>query len=210
MRLTITGKPIWEDNPILKRRKALHIPPEGRTEKQLDEIVRFVHFLVDPDDSPVSQERDFEYRRHRANELAKMRKNDIGEAALMFGEKHNDITEWICQVMTEYLRMVNATLFETWFTMKMNYFQTTNELRKPVGQDKDGNSEKVIKDRAAIAAGLPAMGQAIQDVEQILFSGIQEISNMATEATIEKSLAGYAELNAETLEDDMERMYSKN
>jgi hypothetical protein len=206
MKLKIGNGLVWESNPVLQGRKPLSVPPLGRTKDQLNDVIKFVHFLVDPDDSPLATERDFEYRRSRAYELAGMKKNHIGDSAECFGEEFNDVTDWIGDVMTEYLKMVNATLYETWFSMKMNLFQTNQMLRKPLGTDKDGNSEKLAKDRDAITANITDRAMKVLELESVLFSSVKEISDAATKSSIEKSLAGFAELNAEELADDIERM----
>ncbi len=217
MRLKITkNNRVWVDNPELARRPALCKPHEDGTEDQLDDILRFVHFFADPEDSPLSMERDFEFRRQRAWQLAGMKKNPVGRiCAVLFTEKmyeHDEedyLVDWIYSVLSNYLRFCNATMYETWFSLKVNFYQVTSLLRSPLGRDKDGNSETAAVRRTDLQKSIVEMSSMILSLEGTLFSGIKEISDAMNESELEKALAGYAEYNADSLEADLQRNLGK-
>lgn len=213
MQLTITDKNrVWEDNPQLLRRSALCKPHKEGTEDQLDDILRFVFYFADPEDSPLSMERDFLFRRKRAIELGKLKKNAIGkvcgslcEDKMYEYDEDGYIVKWVYLVLSEYLKLCNSTMFETWLSMKMNFWQTSELLRSPLGADKDGNKEAAAVKRADIQKSMMETTNIIVSLEGTLFSGIKEISDAVTENEMEQALARYAEYNAETLDSDLQR-----
>lgn len=200
MEIKVSNKKIWVENPVLKRRKRLCVPERGFSEEQLDYIVKFCFYLCDKA-SPLWEELNFAERKEGAISLAKIKKGDVLEACRGVGNFMADrkINKWVSSVMTEYLKLRSPTLFETWISMKINFHQTAELLRIPLGTDKDLNYENSAVRRQSLQSAMYASAKEIMEIEEKLFP-LDELREVVEEVVNDEALASFAEMNAEDME----------
>lgn len=192
MELTLTSKRVWEDNPILKRRESLHVPMKNVRASEHDRLVRFVHYFADPVDSPLAAERDIDFRKDRAIELAKVDADDMKEA-IMEWPSEGKFGRALSVMISDYLKLTNDVKFETWLSLKIMYRRIMSHIRSPLDRE---DTDKSIKSRVASMSELGEIASRISLLEEELFSH-KAINDSVTDTALEGGYTGWAEIFAD-------------
>lgn len=187
---------MWVNNPILQKRPALCEPPEGRTKEHLSDLIKFIWYFADQDDSPCADERDFEHRKTAALRKSGVNSTEIKHIVLDFMVKPTTGTAWLGRCLTEYLRLLNNSLFTVWISQKSHLFSIAQQILSPIDSD---NEERALQIRTSIVKEMPDIEKSISLTEQKLFFGVKEVADAVNEAMLEDSLAGYPERFAKPL-----------
>lgn len=169
------GQRIWHKYPDLQRQKALCIPPdmamfaqEGKKpvfvvpdEKELDQMVRFVIFLVEPIGNPIAKERNFDARVDLALEMAGIKKDSRGIWHFISTDHW-----WYRDVVFEYFRLINDDLYMLWFSMKIAFANNMAAMRQQITIDTD---EKFIAMVQRLKTSAPDDLKNIQELEARIF-----------------------------------------
>lgn len=193
MKLKLTNKRVWDDNPQLKKRQGLCTPPKGATSHQLDEMVRFVHFFCDPYDSPLYNETDFDYKKDRSLEMAELIDKEVIGAIAAWGKKQHAWSKWLTMVMIDYLSLVNVTKWTLLVTLKSVFYELQPLLVSNGGKDSYDTAESKMKMMGF--KSITELASEVSSLESEFFS-VKEV-NDSIHDELTGGLGGLAELMAD-------------
>lgn len=181
-----------KDNyPAFDRRKAFRAIPQGIKSfglQDLDKMLRFTILYLDPL-SPFFDERDDKQRRISCIDALDLDKRE------RFLTEIDDNTAYWQMIVFEYFKMINATQFETWFSLKMSLHIMNARLRSATAL-KDS-------DRLRLTKEVTALGRELMEIQAELFPDERTQRIISEKAT--EDLGGYAEKHAMDL--DFDKLY---
>ena len=169
------GQRIWHKYPDLQRQKALCVPPdmamfasEGKKpvfivpdERELDQMVRFVIFLVEPIGNPIAKERNFDARVDLALGMANIKKDSKGIWHFISTDHW-----WYRDVIFEYFRLINDDLYTLWFSMKIAFANNMAAMRQHITYE---TNESFISMVQKLKLSAPDDLKKIQELEARIF-----------------------------------------
>jgi len=199
MRLNLNGTEHGKDNEILKRHDIFRKAASGYTQSELSDVIRFVWHFTDSEDSPLADEGDIPTRLKKSVEMANIGSQRIKSACLGFFEGEGPAINWIVSIMSAYCAVANPTLYEDWFSSKINYHRMNKLLMQPLPSSED-KRETAAKSRLAIDEEKSKAAKRILLLEAELFKS-SDVARKLGEKAMEEALASWAERYADEIGD---------
>ena len=178
---------MWKVYPDLAKRAPFCSIPEGVENFELpdlNKLIKFTVVYVDPL-SPLYDEKDFDVRINKSMEVLGFDK----EEERFFDFVRSNSTLWNVVLFT-YFKMINAHMYESWYTLKVNLHILSAKLR---------SAELADSDRRQYTKMITDARDELLEVEHKLFPDEYTMKIVAQKAS-EGKVTGYAEKYALKLE----------
>lgn len=161
----------------------------GFNDTECDILFRFIILFADPQ-SPFAEEKDLEEKLEQCLDCLGCKRNSIVFKEVM---AQGDLFR---AYLFEYFKKIHTIQYEAWLALKLNFHNCSKVLRTPLSEDAE---EKTINLRRQLSKDIPNMQKELADLEYKLFQD-PRLLKLINEAAMENAIGGYAERNAETIE----------
>ena len=182
------GVPIQDYYPAIKSRRQLYEKPIAEeysdwAPEDISELLSIVIMIVDKQ-SPLSADTDLSARITAAKALVEPSRKVLFEI-----KAGGPFMQRMIKRMFAY---INDMDYEEWFSLRMQFSNAMEYLRRPIDEDMDPNKS------ARLAESARGLKQRIQKIEAKMFNSERLLQVVQEEALAEQdSLGGYAEEFAE-------------
>ncbi|HEV3223856.1 MAG TPA: hypothetical protein VGZ90_13300 [Puia sp.] len=141
------------ENPMLQEYPRLSeiVAPEWADDPYLDNLLRFVVMVYDPKSPLVINERDLNYRKGIAAELAMFNMEEEEVLQSIYNQNH----PFIADLITKYLmRFAKSKEFAAICAIDFKYWESIKRLMIPISEGKDKDVLSAVQIKAAISEEL--------------------------------------------------------
>lgn len=177
---------IWTQYPLLMTRPDLcQVPAEFFWEERnetpptwqdLDILMRFVIIFCSQErNNPLAAERDFIFRRDTAMNLVGIYQGDP------LKEMIENWHPWVVTCMAVFMKMDNSTLYNTWLSLLISYYQdVTYIMASPQSSD---DVDRLMAGKTRIKAGLNARYEELQQMATRVFPTMEVAEEVSKHET---------------------------
>lgn len=181
-------------NPMIKG-KMLHeyprinqiVEPEWAQDPWLDHLIRYVIMMYDHNSPLIKEERDLNYRKSLAAELANLDMQDQDYLAIVYTFTHDYLLELTCRFL---MRFIKSKEFTAIVVIENCFWESVKKLMEPISGDNSKQELEAVQKKEAIKAGLDNDMARLEKYYKTFYGGDETLEQKSKGRLTPERLAG--------------------